>query len=106
MRRGQQLLHQLLVSVRRLVVHETPPTSSGFGGSPVRSSDTRRASVRRSASGFGFNPFSRSFARTKASMGLLNFDFLRFDTSGTVGRSGLMNAQCPCHGAPGQNPFL
>ena len=44
-------------------------TSSGVGGRPVRSSDTRRISVARSASGDGERPSFSSRARTNASMG-------------------------------------
>ena len=45
-------------------------TSAGAGGRPVRSRLTRRASVRRSASGAGCKPAASSRARMKWSIGI------------------------------------
>src|ERR1700733_15447765 len=44
-------------------------TSSGVGGSPIRSKVTRRSQVRFAAGGEGVRPAASSRARMKASMG-------------------------------------
>ena len=49
----------------------TPSTSSGDGGRPVRSKQSRRSSVGRSASGAGARSLDSSPARMKASIGFL-----------------------------------
>ena len=51
-RRGEIAVHHALVGVGR-VSFRNASSSAGFGGRPVRSSATRRISVRRSASGAG-----------------------------------------------------
>ena len=59
-RRREALVHQFLVRVGIVVSHERLDPS-GVGGSPSRSNDSRRISVRRSASGDGRSPsFSES----------------------------------------------
>ncbi len=73
-------------------------TSSGFGGSPIRSRLSRRASVRRSASGAGFRPRFSSSASTKASIGLRTHALSL--TSGTAGRVGGISDQCFSYSAP------
>ena len=73
-------------------------TCSQVGGSPVRSNDRRRISVRRSDSGAGSWPFPCSFASTNRSMSLrTNEPFL---TRGGVGRATGLYAQCKSYSAP------
>ena len=69
-------------------------TSSGVGGSPVRSSATRRMSAYWSASGAGDRPAASSPDSTKASIGLRTQDWL--ETSGIAGRS----SGCQAHQSP------
>ena len=68
-RRGQQAVDQLLVGVRRRVFQEGVDLFGRWAASPVRSSETRRISVRRSASGEGFSPSRASRSWMKASIG-------------------------------------
>ena len=67
-------------------------SSTGVGGTPVRSSVTRRSKVARSASADGVKPVCSSLARRKLSMGFRGHP--TSDTTGGTGRSGGMNAQC------------
>ena len=55
---GEQAIDQPLVGVGRSIVRGTASTSSGVGGRPSRSNESRRINVRRSASGDGLEPFS------------------------------------------------
>ena len=55
-RAGQQAVDQPLVGVGPTGPPRTPSTSSGVGGRPIRSKETRRIKVRRSASGEGVTP--------------------------------------------------
>src|SRR5207245_2673187 len=64
--------------------------SSGVGGSPVRSYVTRLRSVRGSAGGAGANPFSPSFERTNASIGVL----AQGPAGGTAGLTSGLSDQC------------
>ena len=97
-RRGQQAIHDLLVGVGRLSARKAS-TSAGVGGRPVRSSVTRRISVRWSASGEGASPSSSSRARMKRSIGFLRpGGVLRLAAAGESW--GGMNAQCGWYAAP------
>ena len=67
-------------------------TSSGVGGSPVRSIESRLMRVARSASGEGDIPSASSFASTNRSIG---FRTHRASfTAGSAGRLGATKAQC------------
>ena len=73
-------------------------TTAGSGGRPVRSRATRRASVRRSASGAGARPSASSRARMKRSIGVrTQADSF---TAGRSGRAGGMNDQWGSYSPP------
>ena len=73
-------------------------TSAGVGGSPVRSSDTRRMRVYLSASAEGFHPRCSNAARIKRSTALrLHFVSATF---GNAARFGRTYAQCGSYSAP------
>ena len=73
-------------------------SSSGVGGSPVRSRNTRRHSVSRSASLLGESPDRSSRDSTNRSMGF--FAHAPSFTAGSAGRTGGTNAQCASYLAP------
>ena len=77
---------------------KNPLTSSGVGGSPVRSKARRRMRVLRFASDDGCIPFASSFARTNRSIGF--FGQLAFLTLGNSGLVTETKDQCPSHLAP------
>ena len=66
-------------------------TSSGVGGSPVRSIESRLMRTARSASGEGDIPSASSLESTKRSMGFRTQPSP--STAGTGGRSGATKAQ-------------
>ena len=69
-RRGQQLIDVASRRRRATVSLTNASTSAGSGGRPVRSRLSRRASVRRSASGAGFKPVCFQLGEDEASIGL------------------------------------
>ena len=73
-------------------------TSVGVGGSPVRSSDTRRNRRARSASGDGESPSRSSLAIMNASIGF--FTHIRLRGWGIICGLGGTKDQCDCHSAP------
>ena len=61
--------------------------SPGVGGSPIRSKERRRISVRRSASCDGRRPFSASLARMNRSIGVRRQPAIANSIGGTAGRA-------------------
>src|SRR4051812_4711664 len=72
--------------------------SSGDGGKPSTSNESRRSSVRLSASGDGCSDLASSFDKTKWSIGLTGQP--AFFTGGTAGLTGFTYAQCASYSAP------
>jgi hypothetical protein len=80
-------------------------TSSGVGGSPMRSKLARRMNVRASAGGFIVSPFSFSFSVMKASMELCLVDFSGWKAQCVTSPFGFSFSTISCgHAAPSVDP--